>query len=172
MFCCSIIFFHSITTPNLLLLCYCQKLQMPIFIDWVSFFAVVASLLPLYRLCEYLDGFSTDLLCVLLLDYFFFAQSLLLICCCCVTAKNCRCRFLSVGRVFCCCCFTFAFAWVVWISWRVQHWFVMCFVACLIFFCPNTTPNLLLLCFCENCTCRVLSVGRVLWCCWVVFAFG
>ena len=32
-----LIFFCSITTPNLLLLCFCQKLQVPIFIAWSSF---------------------------------------------------------------------------------------------------------------------------------------
>ena len=61
-FCCSIIFFHSITTPNLLLLCYCQKWQVPIFVGWVSF------LLLLYHFCfclgcmhGYTDGSSTNL---------------------------------------------------------------------------------------------------------------
>ena len=38
-------FFHSITTPNLLLLCYCQKWQVPIFVSWTSF------LLLLYHFC-------------------------------------------------------------------------------------------------------------------------
>ena len=38
----------------------------------------------------------------------------------------------------------------MWLSWRVHHWFVVCLVACLIFFGPITTPNLLLLCYCQK----------------------
>ena len=34
-------FFHSITTPNLLLLCYCQKWQVPIFVGWTSFLVLL-----------------------------------------------------------------------------------------------------------------------------------
>ena len=36
-------FFCSITTPNLLLLCFCQKLQVPIFIVWAF---ILGSLIP------------------------------------------------------------------------------------------------------------------------------
>ena len=36
-FCCLIIFLGSISTPNLILLCFCRKLQMSEFIGWASF---------------------------------------------------------------------------------------------------------------------------------------
>ena len=70
------------------------------------------------RLCGNSCGSSANLLSVWLLIYFFFTQSLL-ICCCCVSFKNCRCRFISVGRIFWCCWFTFEFVWAVRLSWRL-----------------------------------------------------
>ena len=79
--------------------CWCRKIQGPIFIGWTSFLLLVTSLLHLLGLYRHCAEFRTNLLQVLLLNYFFCDQSVLLICYCCVSAQNCRCRNLSVGRV-------------------------------------------------------------------------
>ena len=79
---------------------FCAKIVGIVFFVWVRFIMFLDGVCICLGCTNILKGLWLIFWCVLLLNYFFTTQSLLLICCCCVTAKNCRCRFLSVGRVF------------------------------------------------------------------------
>ena len=105
MFCC------EICVTIIFVVVFAQKMQVSIFIIRSSF----VLLLP--RFCFCLGAIYIVLslgLISCVFGYFinFFTQSLhvLLICCCCVHAQKLQLPILSVGRLFCCCCFAFAFA--------------------------------------------------------------
>ena len=93
-----------------MLLCFCQKLQVPIFIGWVSFLLLLLHFCFRLACVDILAGPALICCVFCYLIIVFLTQSLLLICCCCVTAKSFT---MMLGRV----CFWLSSLHVLCVSW-------------------------------------------------------